>query len=57
MYHMVIEVIPIVFGHAGVVSTNCMEYLTKIPGYCESLLQVYKRLLSLEQFTIYDQYK
>ena len=37
MYRMVVEVIPIVFGHTGVVSTDCVKYLTKIPGYCESL--------------------
>ena len=34
MYHMAI---PIVFGHTGVVSTDCVKYLTKIPDYCESL--------------------
>ena len=37
MYHMAVEVIPVVFGHTGVVSINCVKYLKKIPGYCESL--------------------
>ena len=37
MYDMMVEVIPIVFGHTGVVSTHCVKHLRRIPGYCESL--------------------
>jgi len=37
MYHMVVEVIPIVFGYSGVVSIECVKYLKKIPGYCDNL--------------------
>jgi len=37
MYHMVVEVIPIVFGHSGVVSIDCVKYLKKIPSYCDNL--------------------
>jgi len=37
MYDMAVEVVPIVFGHTGVVSKKCVKYLQKIPGYCESL--------------------
>ena len=37
MYNMMIEVIPIVFGHTGVVSTDCVKHLRRISGYCECL--------------------
>ena len=52
MYHITVEMIPIAFGHTGVVSTDCVKHLRKIPGYCESLLRHYKRLPSLEVFTL-----
>ena len=37
MYDMTVEVIPIVFGHTGVVSTDCVKHLRRIPGNCKSL--------------------
>jgi len=44
MYHMLAEVVPIVFGHTGVVSNDCVRSQVIVKVF----LQHYKRLLSLE---------
>jgi len=38
MYQMSVEVIPIVIGHSGVISSRCQSFLQCIPGFCNSLL-------------------
>jgi len=43
MYHMTVEVIPIVFGHTGVVSADCVKHLQKIPGYYDSLFSTLQK--------------
>jgi len=38
MYQMSVEVIPVVIGHSGVISSQCQSFLQYIPGFCDSLL-------------------
>ena len=47
IYHMAVEVIPIVFGHIGVVSLDCVKHLRKIPDYCESLFAMLQKVTIL----------
>ena len=37
MYQMTVEIIPVVIGHSGVVSSRCHNFLQRIPGFCNSL--------------------
>ena len=48
MYHMAVEVMLIAFGYTGVVSADCLKYLKRIPGYCESLFATLQKTIILE---------
>ena len=38
MYQMPVVIIPVVIGHTGVISSQCQNFLQRIPGFCNSLL-------------------
>ena len=38
-YNQPVQVIPVIFGHSGVVSSRQLQYLKKLPCYCDGLFQ------------------
>ena len=48
---MIVEVVPIVIGHTGVVSLHSKLLFSKIPGFCVSFFTICRKQYLLELFT------
>ena len=51
-YNQPVDIIPIVFGHTGIVSCRQQNYLKKLPCYSDSLFQQLQQAVQLETISI-----
>jgi len=54
MYRMPVIIIPVVVGYAGIVSTNCITHLSRIPEFRTIYFLSFRRQSLLEMLTFYD---